>query len=80
MKNKGRYALSDAELLAIIISSVSRQLSAVELSCQILASVDNNLSKLYRLSIVNFKKFSGIGDTKAGIITNLEIVRRKRGE
>ncbi|MEJ6776005.1 MAG: hypothetical protein QNK85_01610 [Crocinitomicaceae bacterium] len=72
---------SDTELLAIIIASGSRQLSAVELSRQILASVDNNFSKLSRLSIADFNKFNGIGDTKAiGIMASLEIARRKRDE
>jgi DNA repair protein RadC len=78
MKTKGRSALSDAELLAIIIGSGNRELSAVALSRQILASVDYNFSKLSRLSIANLNKFNGIGDAKAiSILATLEIARRK---
>lgn len=81
MKIKGRAVLSDAELLAIIIGSGNRHLSAVELSRQILASVDNNLSKLSKLSIADLNKFNGIGEAKAiSIMAMLEIARRKGGE
>ena len=41
---KGRSVLSDAELIAILIGSGSRDESAVELSKRILASVNNNLN------------------------------------
>ena len=81
MKLKGRSVLSDAELLAIIIGSGNRHLSAVELARQILASVDNNLSKLSKLSIADLNKFNGIGEAKAiSIMAMLEIARRKGGE
>jgi DNA repair protein RadC len=81
MKIKGRSVLSDAELLAIIIGSGNRQLSAVALSRQILASVDSNFSKLSKLSIADLSKFNGIGEAKAiSIMAALEIARRKGGE
>ncbi|MCU0368186.1 MAG: hypothetical protein MUF39_05080, partial [Cyclobacteriaceae bacterium] len=48
---KGNQALSDAELIAILIGSGTPKLSAVELSKQILQKVDNNLHDLARLSV-----------------------------
>ncbi len=79
--NKGRSALSNAELIAILIGSGSRDESAVELSKRILASVDNNLNELGKLSIQQLMKFKGIGEAKAiSIAAALEIGRRRRGE
>ncbi len=78
---KGRLVLSDAELIAILIGSGSRAESAVELSKRILASVDNNLNELGRLSIKQLMTFKGIGEAKAVSITAaLEVGRRRRGE
>ncbi|WP_271392530.1 RadC family protein [Aequorivita sinensis] len=76
---KGRIALSDAELIAILIGSGSRNESAVSLSQRILASVNNNLSELGRLSISNLTEFKGIGEAKAVSITAaMELGRRRR--
>jgi len=78
---KGKAILSDAELIAILIGSGSRNESAVELSKRILASVQNNLNDLGRLSIKQLKEFKGIGEAKAvTIAAALEIGRRRRGE
>jgi DNA repair protein RadC len=78
---KGKIALSDAELIAILIGSGSRNESAVDLSKRILSSIDNNLNKLGKLSISDLQKFKGIGDAKAiSIITALELGRRRRIE
>ncbi|MEP3211007.1 MAG: DNA repair protein RadC [Maribacter sp.] len=78
---KGRGILSDAELIAILIGSGSRNESAVQLSKRILASVSNNLNELGRLSIKQFMEFKGIGEAKAvTIAAALEIGRRRRGE
>ena len=79
--NKGRAALSDAELVAILIGSGSRDESAVELCKRILSSVDNNLSELGKLSISQLMAFKGIGEAKAiSIAAALELGRRRRGE
>lgn len=79
--HKGRTVLSDAELIAILIGSGSREESAVELSKRILASAGNNLNELGRLSIKQLMKFKGIGEAKAiSIAATLEIGRRRRGE
>lgn len=78
---KGRSVLSDAELIAILIGSGSRNESAVELSKRILASADNNLNELGKLSIKQLMSFKGIGEAKAvTIAAALEIGRRRRGE
>ena len=78
---KGKTALSDTELIAILIGSGSRNESAVALSKRILASIDNNLNKLGKLVVSDLTKFKGIGDAKAiSIITALELGRRRRLE
>lgn len=78
---KGKAVLSDAELMAILISSGSRNESAVQLSKRILASVDNNLNALGKLSIKQLIEFKGVGEAKAiTIIAALELGRRRRAE
>lgn len=78
---KGKQALSDAELIAILIGSGNRNESAVALSKRILATIDNNLNKLGKLLVSDLTKFKGIGEAKAiSIITALEIGRRRRLE
>ena len=78
---KGKNVLSDAELIAILIGSGSRNESAVALSKRILASIDNNLNKLGKLTVNDLLKFKGIGEAKAvSIITALELGRRRRLE
>lgn len=76
---KGKAALSDAELIAILIGSGTRELSAVDLSKLILQSVNNNLNELAKLSINDLMKFKGIGDAKAiSIAAALELGRRRK--
>ena len=78
---KGRTALSDAELIAILIGSGSRNESAVSLAKRILASIENSLNRLGKLTVLDLIKFKGIGDAKAiSIITALELGRRRRLE
>lgn len=78
---KGKDTLSDAELVAILIGSGSKDESAVALCKRILASVDNNLSELGKLSIKQLMAFKGIGEAKAiTIVAALELGRRRRGE
>ena len=77
---KGKNALSDAELIAILISSGSRNESAVDLSKRILASADS-LNSLGKMSISQLMNFKGIGEAKAiAIIAALELGRRRRAE
>jgi DNA repair protein RadC len=78
---KGKSTLSDAELVAILIGSGNRSESAVDLCKRILASVDNNLSELGKLSTIQLMEFNGIGEAKAvTIAAALELGRRRRGE
>ncbi|MFK5891483.1 MAG: DNA repair protein RadC [Flavobacteriaceae bacterium] len=78
---KGCFALSDAELIAILIGSGSRNETAVDLAKRILASVDYNLQTLAKLSVEDLMQFKGIGEAKAiSIITALELGKRRRLE
>ena len=77
---KGKEALSNAELMAILIGSGSRNESAVALSKRILSSTDN-LNSLGKMSISQLMNFKGIGEAKAiTIIAALELGRRRRSE
>ncbi|MEQ6119092.1 DNA repair protein RadC [Reichenbachiella sp. MALMAid0571] len=76
---KGKAALSEAELIAILLGSGTRSISAVELAKQLLSAVDNDLNKLAMLSVKELIKFNGIGEAKAiNIISALEIGRRRK--
>lgn len=76
---KGRLALSNAELIAILISSGSTDESAVDLSKRILASTQDSLIELSKLSIADLCAFKGIGPARAVTITAaLELGRRRR--
>lgn len=78
---KGKGALSDAELIAILIGSGSRNESAVALSQKILASANNNLNELGKKSIQDLIQFKGIGEAKAiAISAAMELGRRRRAE
>ncbi len=77
--NKGKNALSDAELLAILIGSGNNEESAVDLCKRILQSVDANLVELSKLDVISLSKFKGIGEAKAlSIVAALELGRRRR--
>jgi DNA repair protein RadC len=76
---KGQSALSDAELIAILIGSGSRNETAVGLSQRILASTANNLNSLGKLSLPQLMQFKGIGEAKAiTIAAAMELGRRRR--
>lgn len=78
---KGATALSDAELLAILIGSGNREETAVELCRRILGDNHNNLNELARLSIADLQKYKGIGEAKAiTLIAALELGKRRRSE
>ncbi len=78
---KGKSALSDSELLAILIGSGSRNESAVQLCQRILASTNHNLNLLGKLSISQLTEFKGIGEAKAiAIAAALELGRRRGSE
>ncbi len=77
---RGKQNLSDAELLAIILGSGSREETAVSLAQRILQSVDNNLDQLGKRSIPDLiKGFKGVGEAKAIAITAaMELGRRRQ--
>jgi DNA repair protein RadC len=76
---KGTASLSDAELLAILISSGTKDKSAVDLGREILSMVNNNLNSLGKLSVADLKKLHGIGPARAVTISAaLELGRRRK--
>lgn len=78
---KGKAALSDAELIAILIGSGSRNESAVDLSKHILKTFGNNLNALGKSTIDQLLQFKGIGEAKAiTILAAMELGRRRRTE
>jgi DNA repair protein RadC len=75
---KGAAALSNSELLAILINNGSKNKSAVELAKEILKIGHDNLNELGKLSLNDFKQVKGIGEAKSIIITAaLELGRRR---
>ncbi|OCX54600.1 hypothetical protein BEL04_10235 [Mucilaginibacter sp. PPCGB 2223] len=75
---QGRRNLTDAELIAILIGSGSRDESAVELSKRILHHYKNDLNALGKAGVNELSKFKGIGEAKAiSIIAALELGRRR---
>ena len=78
---KGKSALSDAELIAILIGSGNLEETAVDLSKRILNESNNSIAELSRLTIKDLTKFKGIGEAKAlSIAAALELGRRRREE
>lgn len=76
---KGLSAVSDTELLAILIGSGAVGVSAVALAQQILGSVEHNLHELGRKSINDLQRFKGVGEAKAvTIAAALELGRRRQ--
>ena len=75
----GRRHLTDAELIAILSGSGSKNETAVDLSKKILSFYDNNLTKLGKASILDLSRFKGIGEAKAlTIIAALELGLRRK--
>lgn len=78
---KGKAALSDAELLAILLRSGNKDESAVDLSKRILNEYGNKLSNLSKRSLKQLLLFKGIGQAKAlSIVAALELGQRRQVE
>lgn len=76
---RGSSSLSDAELLAILIGTGTKNKSAVDLGRELMELSGNNLNTLGRLSLQDLKKIRGIGQAKAVIIAAaLELGRRRK--
>lgn len=74
---KGKAVLSDAELIAILIGSGTRNESAVELCKRILQQNNNQLHQLQKQSVQQLMQFKGIGEAKAiTIVAALELAKR----
>ena len=77
---KGKSALSDAELIAILLRSGNRQETAVDLAKRILNTAQDNLIELSKLCVADLQKFHGMGEAKSlSVIAALELGRRRRG-
>ncbi len=76
---KGKSALSDAELISILLGSGTKTQSAVEVAKSVLKSVDNNLHDIAKLSVSELTKIKGIGEAKAiAIVAAMELGRRRK--
>jgi len=76
---KGISTLSDTELLAILLSSGTKNMTAVELAKYTLSTVNNNLNTLGKLNVDELTKINGIGQAKAvTIIAALELGKRRK--
>ncbi len=77
--SKGPSALSNSELIAILINNGSKSKSAVELAKEILKLGQDNLNELGKLSLKDFKQVKGIGEAKSiAIAAALELGRRRQ--
>jgi DNA repair protein RadC len=75
----GRHALTDAELLAVLLGSGNKNENAVELAKRMLNKADNSLHKIAQWEIADFTQFEGVGEAKAiTVISALEIGRRRK--
>lgn len=75
---RGAAALSDAELIAILIGSGNNEENAVELSRRMLAVGHNNLNVLAKWDINDYSRFKGMGPAKSvSVMAALELARRK---
>lgn len=79
LMQKGAAALTDAELLAILISSGTKERSAVDVARDVLNLVDKNLREMGRLDVKELKRIKGIGTARAvTICAAIELGRRRQ--
>ena len=78
-ESMGRHALSDAELIAIILRLGNRSETAIQLAQRLLSENQNSINQLAKLSLNELKKFKGIGSVKAvTIAAAFELGRRRK--
>ena len=76
---KGKSALSNAELIGILIGSGTKELTAIDVAKIILEHNNNDLNKIAKLSVQELIKFKGIGEARAiNIVSALELGRRRK--
>ena len=81
LRDKGPQALSNAELLAILIGSGTPGTSAVELMQEVLKDCNNNLNTLGKMTIHQLMDYKGIGEAKAiTILAACELGKRRQQE
>lgn len=79
MLKSGIETLSDAEIIAILIGSGTRNITALELAKKILSISGNNLSELGKLNITDLTRVKGMGESKAiSILAAIELGRRRK--
>ena len=79
MMAQGAQALSDAELLAILIGSGSREETAVELMQHVMHDCNNNLNTLGKKSVNELSQYKGLGPAKAiTILAACELGKRRQ--
>ena len=79
MMLKGAEALSDAELLAILIGSGNTEESAVSLMQRVLSTCSNDLNQLGKWEVQDFSRFKGFGPAKSiTIMAALELGKRRK--
>lgn len=79
MMQKGAEALSDAELLAILIGSGNTEESAVALMQRVLAACGNDLNRLSKWEVHDFSRFKGLGFAKSiTVMAALELGKRRK--
>ena len=79
MMLKGAEALSDAELLAILIGSGNAEESAVTLMQRVMNACGNDLNQLGKWEMRDFARFKGLGPAKSiTIMAALELGRRRK--
>lgn len=77
--NKGTNALSDAELLAILLNEGHKEKSALTLAQEVLRAASHNLGEMGKLTIQQLTKIKGIGTAKATkIVALMELARRRQ--
>ncbi len=77
----GSRALSEAELIAILMRIGTRNKSALDVAKELLAKHDNSLASISKLSVHEMMQIKGIGEAKAvSIIAALELGRRRMTE
>ena len=81
MMQKGAEALSDAELLAILIGSGNTEETAVTLMQRILAACGNDLNRLGKWEVRDFSRFKGMGPAKSiTVMASLELGKRRQSD
>jgi DNA repair protein RadC len=79
LMSKGKASLSDAELIAILLGSGVKNISAIDVAKNILAQANNDINTLGRFNVNELKKQKGVGEARAiTIMAALELGLRRR--